>query len=199
MKRTCVFLSVLLLMSAAAAAAGGPVEGKKFEFSTAISFDSIHYNYGTSYSETDTYFNIPFRLGYFIWKGLEFEPELLLMTYHEKWTTGSYNETSWLLSGNLVYNFKLKSPRWIPFILGGFGFGNGVPYSGTIERWSSQAKVTTPNLGVGVKYLFGNIAALRLEYRFRSLRFKYSGVEMDAGPVQKISHNSVFLGLCLYF
>ncbi|MGA2363016.1 MAG: outer membrane beta-barrel protein [Candidatus Aminicenantales bacterium] len=197
MKKVCVFLGVLLLLSAATSAAGSVVEGKKFEFSTAFSFESIKFGTGTDWYKV-SFFNVPVRLGYFIWKGLEFEPELMLTAQHESYSGGyTYNQTGWLLSGNLLYNFKLnKSPRLLPFILAGFGFGNGVPYAGYVEKYDVGAKATFPNLGVGLKYLFGNIAALRLEYRYRHERIK---VTSEGTYVEKVTLNGLFLGLSLFF
>lgn len=204
MKKTCVFLAALLLLSAAAAAAGDPVEGKKFEFSTGFAFSVQKYNYDGGGTETDTYFMVPFRLGYYIWKGLEFEPELLLTSEHYKYTEPGYSttgsSTGWILSGNFLYNFKLNnSPQWIPFILAGYGFGNGELEGTDVDNYYNGAspKTSLLNLGVGLKYMFGNIAALRFEYRFRGGTIKYT-VE-GTGFSDKVYFHTVLLGLCLFF
>jgi opacity protein-like surface antigen len=204
MKKTIVILAVMLLLSTAAVAAVGPVEGKKFEFSTAFSFSVQKYNYGDGYTETDSIFNIPLRLGYFIWKGLEFEPELMMTSYHDKYVGPGFSDTShstgWLLSGNLLYNFTLnKSPRMLPFILAGYGFGNGFPVGGNIYRYETGAKSSCLNLGVGLKYLFGNIAALRLEYRFLGGRVKYPIGEGTGNYTDKFNQHGLFVGLSLFF
>ncbi len=131
MKKTIVVLAVLLLLGTAAMAAVGPVEGKKFEFSTALGFSIQKYTYDDGWKETYTLFQVPLRFGFFLWKGLEFEPELLLAAERYKVydDTGalavSDHETGYILSGNLLYNFKMKSSRMIPFVLAGYGFGNG--------------------------------------------------------------------------
>jgi opacity protein-like surface antigen len=201
MKKTIVVLAVLFLLSTAASAAVGPVEGKKFEFSTGFAFAVQKYDYGNGYKDTYTYFVVPFRLGYFLWKGLEFEPEFLLTAEHYKWTppegtaiTG--HNTGWLLSGNLLYNFKMKSPRLIPFVLAGYGFGNGDLEGTDIDQYDTGSKTSLLNLGAGIKYLFGNIAALRFEYRFRGGTLKYTNEDTYTDKVQ---YHQVLLGLSLFF
>jgi opacity protein-like surface antigen len=204
LKKTCAFLSILLLMTAAAVAAGGPVEGKKFEFSTGFAFSIQKYNYGHGYKETYTVFQMPFRLGIFFAKGLEFEPELLLTSEHSKYSSSmgsySYSSTGWILSGNLVYNFKLKSPRMIPFVLAGYGFGNGDLEGTDVDEYAggdvSSPKTSLFNAGAGFKYLFGNIAALRFEYRLRTGTVKYTS---EGTFSDKVNFHSFLLGLSLFF
>jgi len=205
MKKVCVFLGVLLLLGAATAASGSIVEGKKFEFSTALSFETFSYTYPDApagYKYTQSYLNIPIRFGWFIWKGLELEPELMWTSYHYHevypgYYDDKYHETGVLFSANVLYNFKLKSPHWVPFVLAGFGFGNGVPYEGYVEKWDTGSKVSTPNLGVGVKYLFGNIGALRLEYRYR--HYRISTPYEDDAYIEHVTFNTIFVGLSLFF
>ncbi|HVP89807.1 MAG TPA: outer membrane beta-barrel protein [Terriglobales bacterium] len=202
MKKISLLMAFLLVFGVAFAASQ-PVEGKKFEFSTGLSFWSYSFHYQnepTGYKDVETYFNIPFRLGWFFWKGLELEPEFMLTAYHESYSyTGysyKYSETGWLLSGNLLYNFKMKNPHLLPFVLAGFGFGNGVPYGEYIEKWGSTAKATTPNFGVGLKYVFNKTAALRLEYRYRRFRIKQTE---EGVSISHVTLNTVIGGLSLFF
>jgi len=203
MKKISVLLAFLLVFGVAFAASQ-PVEGKKFEVSTGISFEAYSYRPSgapAGYSSTSSYFNIPVRFGWFFWKGLELEPEVMLSFYHSSYNSGtgyssSYSETGDILSANLLYNFKLKNSHFVPFVLAGFGFGNAVPYMNYAEKIESGAKSSTPNFGVGVKYLFGNIAALRLEYRYRNFRITYSG---EGTTTDHIILNSIILGICLFF
>jgi hypothetical protein len=145
---------------------------------------------------------MPFRFGFFLWKGLEFEPELLLTAENYKYVSPDFTKkvhsTGWLLSGNMLYNFKLKSPRLIPFILAGYGFGNGdLEGTDVDEYYGTNPKTTLLNLGAGLKYLFGNIGALRLEYRFRGGRIKYT--EGTTQYSDKVNYHMVLLGLSLFF
>lgn len=196
MKRMCAFLAILLLLSTAAAAAGRSIEKKKFEFSTAFSFE---YNYESEYYSYSV-LNLPVRLGFFLWKGLELEPELMFTWIYENnsgWIPQHY--TGYLLSGDLLYNFNKKpSSRILPFILAGYGIGNGIPYAGTVDIFYFPIhRVTTLNLGAGLKLLFGNTAALRLEYRFRKLRYKLGYAEDDLSSYTA-GHHGIYLGLSLF-
>ena len=192
----------MLILSSAVMAAG-PIEGKKFEFSTGFAFSSQHYNYGDGDKETWTVFQFPFRLGYFITKGLEIEPELLLTSEHYKYTSTDYSKsdssTGWILSGNLLYHFPLKnSPRWLPFVLAGYGFGNGDLEGTDVDRYyGTSPKTSLFNFGAGIKHTFGNIAALRFEYRFRIGNVKYS--EGSTEYKDKVNFHTVMLGLSLFF
>jgi opacity protein-like surface antigen len=206
MKKTIVVLAVLLLLSTAVMAANGPVEGKKFEFSTGLAFSIQRYHYDDGWKENYTIFQIPLRVGYFIWKGLEFEPELILTAerYKEYDPDGilaySDHQTGYLLSGNLVYNFTLNSPRMIPFILAGYGFGNGDLEGTDVDQYESGAKNSLLNLGAGIKYTFGNIAALRFEYRFRGGTVKYTSTgDGTYTYTDKINYHTVLLGISLFF
>jgi len=136
-----------------------PVSGKKFEFSTSASIWNIKYK---DAEESTTIINLPIRFGYFIFKGLEIEPEVLITIPDES------EDTGYFLSGNLAYNFN-ASEKAILFILAGVGYGNGVKLASWI--WDQDMGVTLINVGAGVKWLVGDTAALRLEYRFS----KYSG------------------------
>ncbi len=61
--------------------------------------------------------------------------------------------------------------------------------------------VTAFNFGAGIKYLVGNTAALRIEYRFT----KYSGEETKTSIwgtwTDKVDRtdNNVFVGLSIFF
>jgi len=136
------------------------MKGKRFEFSTSASM----WNVKSNDSETETIINLPIRLGFFIYKGLEIEPEIFLTIPEES------DETGYFLLANLAYNFKV-SDNLILFVLGGGGFGNGVRFFDI--TWDYDMNVSAINFGTGIKYLVGNTAALRFEYRFT----KYSGEE----------------------
>ena len=187
MKKALAILSVLTLVGAAAAA-DRPVEGKKWEFSTAFGFES--YSYEGSMGAA-TILNFPVRLGYYLWKGLEFEPELKFTSYHY---SGGGSESGALFSLNLAYNFKLKSPRLIPFVLGGYGFGDGYAHLLMfVEPLPDGVSATAYDFGGGIKYLFGNIAALRLEYRYTHWMSEKLGFSNDYNI-----HN-IFVGISLFF
>lgn len=181
MKKLCVFLAVLLFMGATFAMSQ-PVPGKKFEFSTAFSFTSIKFS---GSSDSDTLLSLPVRIGYYIWKGLEIEPELILMDFDP-------GDTAFNLNGNLAYHFK-TSGHLVPFLLAGAGFGNGLAY-GALVQGGTSITATLLNLGGGIKYVIGNSGALRVEYRYTHNRLS-KGTSLD----QNVNLHQVFIGLALFF
>ncbi len=170
---TLIFLTFIFF----GAAIAKPVQNKKFEFSTSASLWNVKY----SNQETETVINLPLRLGYFLFKGLEIEPEVFL-------TIPEDEGIGFLLLANLSYNFKV-SKKLIPFILGGGGFGNSEQSFSVVFDYETNIKAF--NFGVGIKYLVGNSAAIRLEYRF----VKYSG-EYDW---LNRTENNAFVGLSIFF
>ena len=100
MKRLCVSLALLLVLGAAVAVAQ-PVPGKKFELGTAIALWSYSYE-NEDYSNSWTLLNIPVRFGWFLWKGLQLEPEVIFTIPIGE----DKGDTAYFLSGHLVYNFK---------------------------------------------------------------------------------------------
>lgn len=190
MKTIAVITAILVFSITATASTTTPVEGKRFELSTAFSLGSSK---GKGESGSIYWFNLPLRLGYFIWKGLEFEPEF---KFTVTGYTGSYGESEagYILSGNLLYNFPVKeSGRFLPFLLAGWGFGNAYPYPFGAVGKIEGANVSVMNLGSGIRYLFGKVAAFRFEYRFVRVSAKFA---YDAEVA--FQHN-IFLGICLFF
>jgi hypothetical protein len=181
MKKSAVFFVVLFFVGATLAM-GQPVPGKKFELGTSISFTSVSLS---GYSGSDTYLIMPVRFGYYVWKGLEIEPELLITSVHP-------GHTGFNLSGNVAYNFKVAG-KFVPFVLGGAGFGNGYA-SGPIVSSSTDVTATLINGGAGVKYVLGTIAAVRMEYRYTHNRLSKGDT-----LVQNMSFHQIFLGLSIFF
>ncbi len=179
MKKACgVFILILFLLVSAKTSSAQAVEGKRFEFSTSASMWNVKYRWST---ETRTVFNVPVRIGFFLFKGLEIEPEVFLTIPEDSDYTGI------LFLGNLVYNFK-ASKKAIPFILGGFGIGNGLQEFSIAEDWGES--VTALNFGAGIKFLVGSSAALRIEYRFT----KY----WEAGEYLR-TDNNIYVGFSVFF
>jgi hypothetical protein len=181
MKKAIAFLAVLLFLGATFAASQ-PVPGKKFEFSTAFSFTSMKFSGST---ESDTILSLPLRVGYFIWKGLELEPELMLMKFDD-------NDAAYNMNGNLSYNFNI-SGRLKPFLLAGAGFGNGIAFGALVEG-STSVNATLLNFGGGVKYIIGTSGAIRLEYRFTRNHLSKGDI-----PSDDVNLHQVFIGVALFF
>jgi opacity protein-like surface antigen len=189
MKKCCVFLTALLFLGVTFVASQ-PVPGKKFELGTSLSFFSLKYKYADGYSDSWTILNVPVRLGWFVWKGLEIEPEVI-MTIPIGQDKG---DMAYFLGANLAYNFK-TSGKLVPFIGGSAGFGNGIPYMGWVDGGSGQSTSAFGGLA-GVKYLLGNIAAIRAEYRFLSYKWNDANYPDDdeTGTIHR-----VLVGLSIFF
>ncbi len=179
MKRYLVILSsVLLVLMLAEGALAQPVQDKKFEFSISASMWNVKWED----FETETLINIPMRIGYFIYKGFEIEPEVFLTIPEDGDGTGI------LVLGNVSYNFK-ASERLIPFVLGGIGFGNSVQSFGI--AWDTDESLTVYNFGAGIKFIVGDSAAIRIEYRFTKYTEKEDWVDRK--------DNNIFMGVSIFF
>jgi opacity protein-like surface antigen len=152
---------------------------KRFEFSTSASM----WNYKYEGGDTHTWINIPLRIGFFVYKGLEIEPELFLTM-----PTEETDYTGILVMGNISYNFK-GSKKLVPFILGGAGIGNGPQAFSFVS--DSDRKFTAINFGAGIKWFVGDSAAIRIEYRF----IKYS----DEYGYNDRTDNNIYIGVSIFF
>jgi opacity protein-like surface antigen len=155
---------------------------KRFEFSTSASMLNYKYEGG----DTHTWINIPLRIGFFVYKGLEIEPELFLTI-----PTEDTEYTGILVLGNISYNFK-GSKKLVPFILGGAGIGNGPQAFSFVS--DSDLKFTAINFGAGIKWFVSDSAAIRIEYRF----IKYSG-ENSYFYNNDRTDNNIYLGVSIFF
>jgi len=176
MRKTAFFVLVVFVFCLSALAQ--PVPEKKWEFSASGSFSSMK---SKDASESLDLLNLALRLGYFVYKGLEIEPEFLLTIPDESENTGV------LFMGNIAYNFG-PSKNVAPFVLAGFGVGNGARYFSIIL--DLEETVTVLDFGAGIKYVVGNSAGLRLEYRF-------SHVMMEGDDY--INDHQIMLGISLFF
>jgi hypothetical protein len=181
MKKTIVFLAVFLVLGASLVMSQ-PVSGKKFELGTAFSFTSFKFSDST---DSDSVLSLPLRLGYFVWKGLEIEPEVMLMKF-------SGSEAAYHVSANLAYNFKVPG-QVVPFVLGGVGVGNGFS-AGPLVEGDTDVNAFLINAGGGIKYVIGKAGAIRVEYRFTSNRLSQTGF-----PSETVSSHQIFIGVSLFF
>jgi len=167
MKKLSTFLIVLFVLGATFAASQ-PVPGKKFELSGSLALGGSNFGGGDS----QTVLHLPVRFGFFVWKGLELEPELFIQAlFMDEGSRASYN-----LRANVAYNFGASKPL-VPFVLAGLGVGNGISVGPGMDRLGMGT--TLLNLGGGVKYVIGKLAAVRIEYRFThywASKFESGGV-----------------------
>jgi len=180
MKKAFVILTVFFFLGGLFAAA--QPAGKKWEVGGSISFTSFKFSGAT---ESDSVFNLPVRVGYFIWQGLEIEPEVM-------YTKFSGDDAAYVLSANVAYNFKMSRPI-LPFVLGGVGFGNGFTYAGVAEG-DPDLNAFTLQFGVGAKFLIGSSAAFRVEYRFTRNHLTETGFEPE-----NLNSHQFLLGASVFF
>jgi hypothetical protein len=189
MKKLGVFLGVLLFLGVTFVASQ-PVPEKKFELGVSVNFFSDKYEYADGFSSSFTILNVPVRFGWFVWKGLEIEPELTMTI-----PIGEDNgDMAYFLGTNLAYNFK-TSGKLVPFVGGSAGFGNGIPYLGFVDGGSGQRISAFGGLA-GVKYLLGNIAALRAEYKL--LFYTWKDTDFPDDDLTGTIHQ-VLIGLSVFF
>jgi opacity protein-like surface antigen len=183
MKRSCVFLAAMMLLGAAFAAAQ-PVPGKKFEFSTGVSFFGVKFDGSdSSYS----YLSVPVRFGWFAWRGLEIEPEVCVT-----FPLSGDGDTSYFLLANVVYNFR-PSGNLVPFVGAGAGVGNGLAVAGVVQGGSGMNTSVFDAL-LGVKFLIGKVGALRVEYRYNRYSWDYGDGKSEDGNLHQ-----VLMGLAIFF
>jgi opacity protein-like surface antigen len=180
MKKALVMVAIFCFLGTLAATA--QPAGKKWEVGGSVSFTSFKFSDST---ESTTVFNFPVRVGYYIWKGLEIEPEIM-------YTKFEGSDAGYLLSGNAAYNFKVPGSI-VPFVLAGVGFGNGFTFAGVAEG-DSQMNAFALQFGAGAKLLVGSSAALRLEYRFTHNHLTETGF-----PAENLSSHQFLLGASVFF
>lgn len=115
------------------------------------------------------YAALAFRPGLFIDYGFSVEPELFCGV-----SKGNSNAEN--ISGNLCYNYGMGYSVVVPFVLVGYGIGNGVPFNQPLRRETDNSTgVSLVNAGGGLKIMaLGGRALLRAEYQYQSFTVKYT-------------------------
>jgi opacity protein-like surface antigen len=157
-------------------------EVKKWELGVGFDFSSVK---GSNSSESYDILTIPLRVGRYVWKGLEIEPELFLMKVEN-------SDLGYLFNLNGVYNFKTSKP-FRPFLLAGIGITNGIKIGYLMEA-DSEINGFVINAGAGLKYLIGNSAALRFEYRYMR-----SHLKDNWGNTDNFNSHQLLLGASIFF
>lgn len=117
-------------------------------------------------ADTDEHaFEIRLRGGKMIGGGMELELET---GWERTWGTqgnSDYASNALLLAGNFAYNIRTYA-SWMPFFLGGGGLSYHHYSSGDNSDSTTDPLI---HFGAGCKFFFTREAALRIEYRFRSV------------------------------
>jgi opacity protein-like surface antigen len=191
MKKLGIGLILLLAVSVAFSTAQ-TAAGKRFELGTSISYYNIKFDDDPEGSIS--YLNIPVRFGFYIWNGLEFEPEFQLFVP----MGDDGGDTTYFVTGKLLYNFELGG-GFVPLLGGGAGIGNGIPFLGIIEGGSDTKSFAFFGLA-GFKYMIGNSAALRVEYRFNRISWEYPDfIDPEVTYKEWANLHNVLVGVSLFF
>ncbi|HUI29201.1 MAG TPA: outer membrane beta-barrel protein [Candidatus Acidoferrales bacterium] len=124
-----------------------------------------------SISSNNSYVSFDFRSGFYpiLGEGLSIEPEL------------SYGRTKGInaadISGNLSYGVEMGYWPVVPFVLLGYGLGDGIPFYEPMTRATKNSTdVSVLNVGLGAKVMaFGGRGLIRLEYRYQGFSENFSG------------------------
>lgn len=148
---------------------------------------------GTSESSAG-YATLALRAGYFVVDRLSVEPEVFVDAV-EKWNP------AYILSANVTYNYPLEDIRLTPFALVGYGRGNAVPQLLSVPlvivRFTDGFSIPVLQFGAGGKYMIGDHAALRLEYRYQHFSYDQS---FGAGVTTSTSmhYSNLLLGVSVF-
>lgn len=96
--------------------------------------------------------------------GLAIEPELAVGAI--KGEPPAFN-----LAGNVTYSYGMGYWPVVPFVLVGYGTGNGVPFYQPMQRYGAAtlSSIEVFNGGLGIKVMtLGGRALLRVEYRYQA-------------------------------
>jgi len=178
---------------------GATVEKGKVEFSIAayLSIDRAKSKYDGVEGEpyTITTLSIPTRLGYFLTRNIELEPEIIHTSMKVSYAGESYSQTSSLLLANVAFNFQTAS-KVMPFVIGGAGLAR-TSASATGEETVSSSSFAW-NAGAGIKWFVANSAALRIEYRFIHYSFTEE-VDTIATITEGHTYHRIFFGVAVFF
>ncbi len=136
----------------------------RWEMSTSVDVNSFS-NSVSSSSGSSYYASLALRPGFYpmLGEGLSVEPELFLGK--TKGQTTAVN-----LSGNISYSLGMGYWPFVPFVLAGYGLGDGIPFDQTLARTPGAASSTISvfNAGGGLKIMaLGGRGLLRIEYRYQ--------------------------------
>ena len=151
---------------------------------------SSRYGSGTSEGEAKGYILLAFRPGYYITEEFMIEPEIL-------WTAHEDLPPSFAISANLAYNINIPDKHITPFVLVGYGIGNGIPITHRlIYRSSDKLDINVLNLGAGLKIFVSEPIAIRIEYRYQS--YSHEDSEDSYTSESTTTYNTIMFGFSVF-
>jgi len=165
----------------------GQIEKGSWEMSVAGTFGSYSLSTNGNDGESTSLVSIAARPGYYVIDGLSIEPELY-------WTAIEDELPIFNIAANVSYTFRVAESGVSPFLLAGYGVGNGIPiFQRLIFRSSDEMDVSVLNVGGGVKFFVTTSVALRAEYRFQQFNQDEDSFETTANWHTILLGFSVFL------
>jgi opacity protein-like surface antigen len=192
MKRHVVTLVLLLLMVTAGASSQTQQGAWEFSLSGAASSYSSKSEFSghTSESESQQIMSLLVRPGFFVIEGLEIQPEVY-------WGAASGDPPSFSFSGNLAYNYLIPGARVAPFILAGYGVGNGMTLLERMFGRNSDAfDITVINLGGGAKFFVTKAVAITAEYRYQ--QFGHESTSGSFTTNHTYYFHNIFVGISIF-
>jgi Outer membrane protein beta-barrel domain len=197
----CALVALAITVETAAQVTSGSWELSLSATMGSVS-SSTEYTYGgktsTYEGEAETYLSLAIRPGFFVVDGLSIEPELL-------WTAIEGDRPAIAVLGGLSYTFTIPESPVAPFILVGYGIGNGIPIAQRlIGRTSSDFDVSALNVGGGLKVFVSPNVAFRAEYRYQryswqeEITFSWNPEYLSTFERVTAYHN-IFIGISVFF
>lgn len=180
----CVLALASLVVSSVAF---GQIEKGSWEMSLAGTFGSVSTSTNGSDGESTSLLSLAARPGYYLTDGLSIEPEFY-------WTAIEEQRPLFSIAANVSYTFRVSESGFSPFLLAGYGLGNGIPlFQRLMFRSSNEMDVSVLNLGGGLKYFVTTSVALRAEYRYQRFNQEEDSNETTANWHTILFGFSVFL------
>ncbi len=113
---------------------------------------------------------LAFRPGLFVLPGLSLEPEIA-------WAAFRGQSPAVNASGNISYSYGMGYNTFVPFVLVGYGAGNGFPFYQPLQKDATYlSAITFLNAGGGLKIMvLGGRSLVRIEYRYQAFKADIHG------------------------
>jgi opacity protein-like surface antigen len=151
-----------------------------------------YFNY--SDEESFSYLALDFRAGIFVAEGFSIEPECYFLALEEE--PPVFN-----LGANLAYTFTIPESRVKPFVIAGYGIGNGVPVmQRLISRESDKLDIPVVRVGGGLKIFFTDQVAFKVEYRYEHYSYERSSSSYGYSYTYKHeeNYNNILFGFSVF-
>ncbi len=143
----------------------------KIEFSLNGTGGSYKFNSSSNYSGINTsrtYLYLTTTVGYYVIDNISIEPQFGLFALKN-------SKPSQSIVLNVSYSKRIENSNVALFIRSGYGLGNAISspffYEIPIYRVANKWDVNIVNVGVGIKFIISEVAALKFETNYREESF----------------------------